>query len=405
VSCVLMSRPDVSDPALIQAFDDVRNDKTPTNWVLYGYVPKTDKIKIDCTGEGTALTDMTDNISEGKIHYGFFRFNINGVYKFVLIAWCGENVIGMQKGKFNGHSTFMSQFLHGFHVQINARNEADLDEAKILQRLKTATGSHGRKNEKSKNQAAESTPAPSHTDAGTATGHTRSVNKDDSDKFWAQQRQDETADKTRREQEANANRTQIHGGASALRGRFENPQPQEQQARAPVNTGAGRAAPRPGPPAQQSTAPPVRQAGPPAVRAAPPPVVSAPPPAPEPEPAYEEPAYEEPAYEEPAQSWNAEPEPEPAQTWNAEPEPEPAYEEPAHDAGYGGDDASGGGGAGGGLFQCKALYDYTPENPGDLAFQEGDILSVLDDSDPSGWWSGEMNGVQGYFPSNFVEKC
>jgi hypothetical protein len=53
--------------------------------------------------------------------------------------------------------------------------------------------------------------------------------------------------------------------------------------------------------------------------------------------------------------------------------------------------------------QCRALYDYAAENPDDLSFKEGDIINVMDKSDPSGWWQGELNGVSGFFPSNFVE--
>jgi len=52
---------------------------------------------------------------------------------------------------------------------------------------------------------------------------------------------------------------------------------------------------------------------------------------------------------------------------------------------------------------AKALYDYDAENPDDLSFKEGDTLIVLDQSDPSGWWEGELNGKSGFFPSNFVE--
>ena len=53
--------------------------------------------------------------------------------------------------------------------------------------------------------------------------------------------------------------------------------------------------------------------------------------------------------------------------------------------------------------QCRALYDYAGETPDDLAFSEGDIIGVLDQTDPSGWWQGQLNGVTGFFPSNFVE--
>jgi amphiphysin len=53
--------------------------------------------------------------------------------------------------------------------------------------------------------------------------------------------------------------------------------------------------------------------------------------------------------------------------------------------------------------QCRALFDYAGEVEGDLPFKEGDVINVVDTSDPSGWWVGELNGVQGNFPSNFVE--
>jgi hypothetical protein len=31
-------------------------------------------------------------------------------------------------------------------------------------------------------------------------------------------------------------------------------------------------------------------------------------------------------------------------------------------------------------------------------FSEGDVITILDDSDAEGWWQGELNGVQGWFP-------
>jgi len=48
--------------------------------------------------------------------------------------------------------------------------------------------------------------------------------------------------------------------------------------------------------------------------------------------------------------------------------------------------------------------DYTGENEGDLSFNEGDTIDVLDQSDSSGWWQGSLNGAVGFFPSNFVEQ-
>jgi hypothetical protein len=80
------------------------------------------------------------------------------------------------------------------------------------------------------------------------------------------------------------------------------------------------------------------------------------------------------------------------------------------DAGYGGysagaDAGAGGGGdAGGGQYvgTCTALYDFPGENEGDLPFQEGDTINIIDNSDAEGWWHGELRGATGYFPRNFV---
>jgi len=372
-----MSRPDVSDPAIIQAFEDVRNEKNPLNWVLYGYVGNTQKVRIDAKGEGTDFFDMTDNMSDGKIHYGFFRFNVNGVFKFVYIAWCGEGVSGMPKGWFNSHSVFMSKFLHGFHVQINARTEEDLDSTKILGRLKTATASHGRRADL-KDQSTESKPQTSFASAGTASGSTwKGISKEDSDGYWTNVRKQEEDDKRAKEEnerKAKVDPSLQHAGASNVRGQFENRGQQQQQQSAP--------------PPQRSVAPPVQQhhAPPPQQHQAPPPPVH------HEEEQHHEEYHEEEQEEEQQQEEFHEEEQE---------EEQHHYQEESYDDGSA--SSGGGGGGGGGLGTCQALYDYAGENEGDLAFNEGDTINVLDNSDPSGWWQGEINGNQGFFPSNFVQ--
>ncbi|KAI1884164.1 hypothetical protein AGOR_G00223620 [Albula goreensis] len=49
-----------------------------------------------------------------------------------------------------------------------------------------------------------------------------------------------------------------------------------------------------------------------------------------------------------------------------------------------------------------ALYRYNTGNPGDLAFEKGDIILITKRNE-DGWCEGVLNGVEGYFPGNYVE--
>jgi len=57
-----------------------------------------------------------------------------------------------------------------------------------------------------------------------------------------------------------------------------------------------------------------------------------------------------------------------------------------------------------GISECRGLFDYNPDDPNELQFKQGDIITVLQ-KDPSGWWQGELNGRVGVFPSvDWVEE-
>lgn len=53
--------------------------------------------------------------------------------------------------------------------------------------------------------------------------------------------------------------------------------------------------------------------------------------------------------------------------------------------------------------RCQALFDYPGTNEGELPFSAGDIITIIQ-KDDAGWWEGELNGVKGWIPANYVQE-
>ncbi|ORY69685.1 RasGEF domain-containing protein [Pseudomassariella vexata] len=55
-----------------------------------------------------------------------------------------------------------------------------------------------------------------------------------------------------------------------------------------------------------------------------------------------------------------------------------------------------------GALYVRALYDYEADDRTSLSFHEGDVIQVITQLE-SGWWDGVINGVRGWFPSNYCQ--
>merc|ERR1711974_335727 len=52
--------------------------------------------------------------------------------------------------------------------------------------------------------------------------------------------------------------------------------------------------------------------------------------------------------------------------------------------------------------KCRALYPYDPVENDELRLQEGDVIEIIEED--GDWWKGILNGAEGLFPANYVEK-
>ncbi|KAL5019055.1 hypothetical protein ScPMuIL_004777 [Solemya velum] len=51
--------------------------------------------------------------------------------------------------------------------------------------------------------------------------------------------------------------------------------------------------------------------------------------------------------------------------------------------------------------RAMALYDFDPQASDEVSFRKGDIITVLEDVDQN-WWKGEVNGHTGLFPAAYT---
>ncbi|KAF8884912.1 actin depolymerizing protein [Gymnopilus junonius] len=136
---------DVSDASIDQAYQDVRSDKTETNWLLLDYESdRSDKLKLTATGSG-GLSELKEALDDSKASYAYARVSYSNDKestreKFILVVWIGPSCKVMRKAKISVHSADVKNVLRVYSIEVAAREKDDLNEDPIIVRLRKAGG-------------------------------------------------------------------------------------------------------------------------------------------------------------------------------------------------------------------------------------------------------------------------
>ena len=134
-----------NSPEILAAYDAVRSDKDPANWLLISYAaPTGDALTLTSTGTG-GLAELSSHFDDSQAQYGYVRVEYandqeSSRVKFALIIWIGDGTKVMRKAKVSIQSGEVKKVLHHHSITVDARTKGDLDEEEIVRRLRKAGG-------------------------------------------------------------------------------------------------------------------------------------------------------------------------------------------------------------------------------------------------------------------------
>jgi len=136
---------DLTDSAIEAAYEDVRDKKSETNWMLLNYESdRSDKLELTSKGSG-GLTELKDALDDSKASFAYARVTYSNDKesqreKFILIIWIGSGCKVMRKAKISVHAADVKTALKVYSIEVAAREKDDLNEGPIVVRLRKAGG-------------------------------------------------------------------------------------------------------------------------------------------------------------------------------------------------------------------------------------------------------------------------
>ncbi|CCC14063.1 hypothetical protein SMACR_08512 [Sordaria macrospora] len=132
-------------PEILTAYDSVRSDKSPTNWLLLSNSsPSTQTLSLKATGSG-GIPELLSHLSPSEVSYAYVRIQYANDaesvrVKFALIIWIGEQTKVMRKARVSIESGEVKKVLAHHSVSVQASELKEIDEEEIVRLCRKAGG-------------------------------------------------------------------------------------------------------------------------------------------------------------------------------------------------------------------------------------------------------------------------
>lgn len=123
-----------------EAYERVVGGDPSTSYAVFT-VNKNSILEVSDTGSG-GLEEFVSHFEDGVVQFGLARVTVPGseVSKNLLLGWCPDSARAKSRLSFATNFTEVSRILNGYHVQITARDQDDLDVNDFLERIGAAAG-------------------------------------------------------------------------------------------------------------------------------------------------------------------------------------------------------------------------------------------------------------------------
>ncbi|XP_028392676.1 coactosin-like protein [Dendronephthya gigantea] len=133
----------IDSDAIRQAYEDVRNDSSPTVWAVFKYEDK----KIVYTGDcGENYDDFLNFCEDDNRIYAYVRVETGDEMskraKFALITWLGKGVSAMNKAKVSTDKALLKEACPNFALELLEEDKAEISKEKVVEAVKKAGGAN-----------------------------------------------------------------------------------------------------------------------------------------------------------------------------------------------------------------------------------------------------------------------